>query len=65
VPGNACGWLFSVASEVDPCRPDTVESHPGESFLDELLRRGGAYRRLMLQPGDQMGSTTSSVRAEP
>jgi hypothetical protein len=28
VPGNGCGWLFSVASEVDPCHPDTAERHP-------------------------------------
>ncbi len=46
VPGTGSHWLFSVASEVDPCRPATAEIHPGESFLDELVRRGGAYRHL-------------------
>jgi hypothetical protein len=65
VPGKGRQWLFSVASEVDPCQPDTAESHPGESVLDELVRRGGAYRHLTSKPGDQIGSTTSSVRAEP
>jgi hypothetical protein len=65
VPGNGRHWLFSISSEVDPCRSDTAEIHSGESFLDELVRRGGAYRHLTSKPGDQMGSTTSSVRAEP
>jgi hypothetical protein len=65
VPGNGRHWLFSVASEVDPCRPETAESHPGESFLEELVRRGGAYRHLTSKPGFLVRSTTSSVRAEP
>jgi hypothetical protein len=65
VPGNGRHWLFSVASEVDPCRPETAESHPGESFLDELVRRGGAYRHLISKPRVLTCSTTSSVWAEP
>jgi hypothetical protein len=65
VPGTGSHWLFSVASEVDPCRLDKAESYPGESVLDELVRRGGTYRHLTSKRGDQIGSTTRSVRAEP
>jgi hypothetical protein len=65
VPGSGSHWLFSVSSEVDPCRPDTAESHRGESFLDELVRRGGGYRHLASKRGVLACSTTSLVRAEP
>jgi hypothetical protein len=65
VPGNGNRWLFSVSSEVDPCCPEAAEIHLGESLLDELLRRGGAYRHVTSKRGVLMRSTTSSVRAEP
>jgi hypothetical protein len=39
------GWYcFSVADAPDPCRPETAEVRPGESLVDELMRRGGVLR---------------------
>lgn len=41
------GWsCVSVTNEPDPCRPETAETRPGESILDEMLRRGGVVRSL-------------------
>jgi hypothetical protein len=44
VPQGGAAYCFSVATEPDPCRPDTLEHRRGESIGDELLRRGGLYR---------------------
>jgi hypothetical protein len=37
--------LFCVSGAPDPCRPTPPGPLPGESFLAELTRRGGALRR--------------------
>jgi hypothetical protein len=37
-------YCFCVAEKPDPCRPETAETRPGESLLDELVRRGGLLR---------------------
>jgi hypothetical protein len=41
---GASYYCFSVSAEPDPCRSETSEDRPGESLIDELLRRGGLYR---------------------
>jgi hypothetical protein len=46
VPNERGTYYFSVANENDPCRPETTEYRPGESPAEELLRRGGLYRKL-------------------
>jgi hypothetical protein len=42
--GKMSEYVFSVSDEPDPCDPDTADTRPGESILDELLRRGGFFR---------------------
>jgi hypothetical protein len=37
-------YCFSVTDKPDPCREETAEVRPGESIVDELLRRGGVLR---------------------
>jgi len=37
-------YCFSINDVVVPCRPETAQVRPGESLLDELLRRGGFVR---------------------
>jgi hypothetical protein len=47
VPHDDAGaYCFSVADEPDPCRDDTAEVRPGESLIDEILRRGGVLRSV-------------------
>lgn len=41
---DGSAYCFSVADEPDPCRDDTAEVRPGESIVEELLRRGGVLR---------------------
>lgn len=38
-------YLFCVAPTPDPCRPTAPGPLPGESLIDEVIRRGGAIRR--------------------
>ncbi len=42
--GKSSEYCFSVSDEPDPCDPDTADTRPGESMLDELHRRGGVFR---------------------
>jgi hypothetical protein len=42
--GRMSEYCFDTSREPDPCDPDTVGTRPGESFLDELHRRGGVLR---------------------
>jgi hypothetical protein len=42
--GRVSEYVFSVSDEPDPCDPDTAGERPGESILDELIRRGGVLR---------------------
>ena len=42
--GRMSEYCFNVSRESAPCDPDTAGTRPGESFLDELLRRGGVLR---------------------
>jgi hypothetical protein len=44
VPHGNGAYCFSVNPEPDPCRRETGEVRPGESIVDELLRRGGVLR---------------------
>ena len=46
VPNGDGAYCFSVTDEPDPCRPETGGTRANESFLDELLRRGGVVRSL-------------------
>jgi hypothetical protein len=48
VPTERGAYCFSVATEPDPCRTDTLDARPGESIVEEVLRRGGTLRRLPL-----------------
>jgi hypothetical protein len=45
LPTDRGAYCFSVRAEPDPCRAETGERRPGESLVDELLRRGGIVRR--------------------
>ncbi len=38
-------YCFSVSQALEPCRAETAEHDPGESLVEELLRRGGGFRR--------------------
>ena len=42
--GQESNYCFSVSLTPVPCRPETSEDRPGESVIDELLRRGGLYQ---------------------
>ena len=42
--GGGAYYCFSVSQAPEPCRPDTAEHRPGESVVEELLRRGGVLR---------------------
>jgi hypothetical protein len=42
--GEGSSYCFSVSPAPDPCRSETSEYRPGESLIEELLRRGGLYR---------------------
>ena len=46
VPNGAGAYCVSVTDQPDPCRPETGEVRPGESILDELIRRGGVVRAV-------------------
>jgi len=37
-------YVFTVSESPDPCRPTHAGPLPGESIVDEMLRRGGALR---------------------
>jgi hypothetical protein len=42
--GERSNYCFSVSPAPDPCRSETAEYRPGESLIEELLRRGGLLR---------------------
>jgi hypothetical protein len=47
IPHDDGSWYcISVATEPDPCRPETADVIPGESVLDEVMRRGGVVRSV-------------------
>ena len=46
VPNGAGAYCVSVTEQRDPCRPETGEARPGESIVDELIRRGGVMRAI-------------------
>ena len=46
VPNETGSFMICVAQAPDPCRPETAEVIPGESIRDEVLRRGGAFRKI-------------------
>jgi hypothetical protein len=43
-PDGSGEYFFSVAEQPDPCRAETSEVRPGETIVDELIRRGGVMR---------------------
>ncbi len=42
--GEGAYYCFSVSQGPEPCRAETAEHRPGESVIEELLRRGGVVR---------------------
>jgi hypothetical protein len=60
IPEGEWTRCFSVAEAPDPCRPETAEVRPGESILDELIRRGGVLRRI-----DDVKSEIDRLRESP
>lgn len=47
VPNDEGAYLICVSEVADPCRPETADDIPGESIVDEILRRGGLLRRIV------------------
>ena len=61
VPHPGGELCFSVREGPDPCRPETAEVREGESFMEEVTRRGGALRSLR-SVVEELNATTRGAR---